>query len=298
MNEFKNFISDIRVIIGLAVLIVILGLWLIIQKIRSGRFKSDLNELEARYNAIKSIPLTLKMNKAVAISRVDQETAQRVAEAKEKYDKVQADLASISSTLADAEDDVLVGKLKKADGLMTQLETDLAVNEDAAKELEQVLDGILARETEQRQEVTALKNRFRALKSQAQENSSKLSYNWPVFEQKIADTEKMFSTFEEWMFSSDFDKANHELESIKYSMDELEEMINDMPGLLEDARGIIPRMAEDLHHEYIKNRNRGVYLKHLELEKNVSILTSSLKDDLKRLKVGNADGVRAHLDDY
>ena len=152
---------------------------------------------------------------------------------------------------------------------MTQIETDLAVNEDAAKELEAVLDGILARETEQRQEVTALKNRFRALKSQAQENSSKLSYNWPVFEQKIADTEKMFSTFEEWMFSSDFDKANHELESIKYSMDELEEMINEMPSLLEDARGIIPRMAEDLHHEYIKNRNRGVYLKHLELEKNV-----------------------------
>ena len=298
MSEFKNFISDIRVIIGLAVLIVILGLWLIIQKIRSGRFKADLDELETRYNAIKSIPLTLKMNKAVAISRVDQETAQRVAEAKEKYDKVQADLASISSTLADAEDDVLVGKLKKADGLMTQIETDLAVNEDAAKELEAVLDGILARETEQRQEVTALKNRFRALKSQAQENSSKLSYNWPVFEQKITDTEKMFSTFEEWMFSSDFDKANHELESIKYSMDELEEMINEMPSLLEDARGIIPRMAEDLHHEYIKNRNRGVYLKHLELEKNVSILTSSLKDDLKRLKAGNSDGVRAHLDDY
>lgn len=298
MAEFKNFISDIRVIIAIAVLIVILGLWLIIQKVRSGRFKKDLDELEARYNALKSVPLTLKMNKAVSISRVDQETTDRVNEAKEKYDKVQADLASISSVLADAEDDIMVGKLKKADELMTELETDLTVSEDAVKNLESVLDGILAKETEQRQEVTALKNRFRTLKTQAQENSQQLSYSWEPIEQRIANTEKMFSTFEEWMFSNDFDKANHELDAIRYEMEGLEEMLNEMPGLLEDARGVIPSMAENLHHDYIKNRNRGVYLKHLEVEKNLTVMTTSLKDDLTRLKAGQYDGIRAHLDDY
>ena len=45
----------------------------------------------------------------------------------------------------------------------------------------------------------------------------------------------MFATFEEWMFSSDFDKANRELVSIKAVMAELEEMIENMPSLLEDA---------------------------------------------------------------
>jgi septation ring formation regulator len=78
-----------------------------------------------------------------------------------------------------------------------------------------LLDDILAKETAQRQEVTTLKNRFRALKSQAQENASRLSFNWSTIEQKIDDTEKMFTTFEEWMFSSDFDKANAELDTIR-----------------------------------------------------------------------------------
>ena len=37
-------------------------------------------------------------------------------------------------------------------------------------------------------------------------------------------------------FSSDFDKANRELVSIKAVMTELEEMIENMPSLLEDAK--------------------------------------------------------------
>ena len=298
MNQFLEFISDIKVVIAIAVIILILLIWLIIQRVKTKRLRDELSELESHYKLIKNIPVSMKMNKAAALSRLDPDAVATVNAAQADFDRVQSDIVRITESLSDAEDHINAGKLGKADRLMTDLETELNATESYAKNLESTLDAILARETTQRQEVTQLKNKFRALKAQAQENATRLAFAWPIVEQKVTDTEKMFSTFEEWMFSNDYDKANNELEHIRASIDELEQVLDTMPGLIEDARGIIPKMAENLHRDYARARKQGVYLKHLEAQKNLSTMTVALKDDLKQLKSGNTEGIREHLDDY
>jgi septation ring formation regulator len=60
-------------------------------------------------------------------------------------------------------------------------------------------------------------------------------------------------------------------------MSELEKMVDTMPGLLEDARGVIPSMAQTLHHDYARHKNRGVYLKHLDVEKNLAALSAAIE---------------------
>ncbi len=298
MNQFLEFISDIKVVIAIAVIILILLIWLIIQRVKTKRLRDELSELESHYKLIKNIPVSMKMNKAAALSRLDPDAVATVNAAQGDFDRVQSDIVRITESLSDAEDHINAGKLGKADKLMTDLEIELKATENYAKNLESSLDAILARETTQRQEVTQLKNKFRALKAQAQENATRLAFAWPIVEQKVTDTEKMFSTFEEWMFSNDYDKANNELEHIRASIDELEQLLDTMPGLIEDARGIIPKMAENLHRDYARARKQGVYLKHLEAQKNLSTMTVALKDDLKQLKSGNTEGIREHLDDY
>lgn len=298
MNQFLEFISDIKVVIAIAVIILILLIWLIIQRVKTKRLRDELSELESHYKLIKNIPVSMKMNKAAALSRLDPDAVATVNAAQADFDRVQSDIVRITESLSDAEDHINAGKLGKADRLMTDLETELNATESYAKNLESTLDAILARETTQRQEVTQLKNKFRALKAQAQENATRLAFAWPIVEQKVTDTEKMFSTFEEWMFSNDYDKANNELEHIRASIDELEQLLDTMPGLIEDARGIIPKMAENLHRDYARARKQGVFLKHLEAQKNLSTMTVALKDDLKQLKSGNTEGIREHLDDY
>ncbi len=298
MNQFLEFISDIKVVIAIAVIILILLIWLIIQRVKTKRLRDELSELESHYKLIKNIPVSMKMNKAAALSRLDPDAVATVNAAQADFDRVQSDIVRITESLSDAEDHINAGKLGKADRLMTDLETELNATESYAKNLESTLDAILARETTQRQEVTQLKNKFRALKAQAQENATRLAFAWPIVEQKVTDTEKMFSTFEEWMFSNDYDKANNELEHIRASIDELEQLLDTMPDLIEDARGIIPKMAENLHRDYARARKQGVYLKHLEAQKNLSTMTVALKDDLKQLKSGNTEGIREHLDDY
>ena len=196
MDTVLKYLSDIRIVIAIAVVVVILILFFIIRKIQASKLRKQLEDLEVRYNQIKSVPLSFKLNKAVAISRVEQDAMAKVAQTKDDFDKAEANLKQISQSLADTEDEILGGKLKKAKEDLADLEASIALGEKQVGSLDKFLDSILEKETAQRQEVTTLKNQFRDLKSQAQENQSQLSYIWPTIEQNVSDTEKMFSAFE------------------------------------------------------------------------------------------------------
>lgn len=298
MDQILNILNDIRVIAAIAVIVAVLIIWLVVVKIRTKGYMKDLSEYEQRYNEIRNIPLQFKMNKANTIGKVDGETTKRVKDAREVFDKCEANISTIAQQLADAEDFIAVGKLKKAEKIMDQLDDLINEAKSSAETLNDMLDLILAKETTQRKQATTYKNTFRALKSEAQEHAQELAYCWDYLEERISSTEHMFSTFEEWMFSSDYEKANRELENIRSSLSEIEAAIEGMPALLQDARGIIPSMAENLHKDFTEVRGKGVYLAHIELEKNLSALTVALKDDLKNLKSGRMDGVREHLDAY
>lgn len=92
MDEFianiKNIVTpEILVYIIIAtVLLVILTIVMIM--LRQKKAKKELDELELKYNSLKSIPLSFKLNKAVALSRVNQEMAQRVEVCKNDFDLV------------------------------------------------------------------------------------------------------------------------------------------------------------------------------------------------------------------
>ena len=298
MDNVKEILSDIRVIIAIAVLVVLLILWFIVQKLRSNKYRRQLQELEVKYNSIKSVPLSFKLNKAVAISRVDPDAMNKVAQTKDDFDKAQANLRQMSQTLAETEDAILVGKLRKAKNNLSDLKASVALGEKQVSDLDKFLDTILEKETAQREEVTELKNQFRELKAEAQENSSRLSQVWPTVEQRISDTERMFSAFEEWMYASDFGKAKAELVNIKSSMASLKDMIDNLPTLLEDIAGVIPQLMQSVYTEYSDSRKNGVYLKHLNIERRCADINNSLREDLAAIKGGDTSDVAAHLENY
>ena len=298
MDVVREILSDIRVIMAIAVVVVLLIIWLIAQRIRSGNYRKQLQEIEVKYNEIKSVPLSFKLNKAVAISRVDPDTMNKVAQTKDDFDKTQANLRQISQTLAETEDAILVGKLKKAKNNLDDLKASITLGQKQVSELDAFLDTILEKETAQRAEVTELKNSFRELKAEAQDNSARLSQVWSSIEARISDTEKMFSAFEEWMYASDFEKASNELKSIKMSMDQLREMIDTLPELLDDVVGVIPELMQSVYSEYTENKKSGVYMKHLNIERRCSEITNNLRQDLSQLRAGNTTNIRSHLDMY
>ena len=298
MSVILKYLSDIRVVIGLASLIVLIMIFLIVQRIRSSKARRQLEDLEDRYNTIKKVPLSFKLNKAVAISRIVPDAMAKVTNMKDDFDKAEANLKQIGQELADAEDEIIAGKLKKAKMDLEDLEASVALGEQQVSTLDGFLDSILEKEEAQRQEANEYKNRFRELKERANANRGQLSGAWETIEQVISETERMFSNCEDWMYASDFEKANAELANIDQSLHRFEAILNAVPSLLEDARGVVPKMAEVVHHDYTEAYNRNVYLKHLQVEQNLTVITNGLRNDLEQLKSGDSNGVRENLDDY
>lgn len=298
MDVVLKYLSDIRVVIAIAALAVLIIILLIVQKIRNGKARKELEDLEIRYNKIKSVPLSFKLNKAVAISRVEPSAMARVAQMKDDFDKAESNLKQISQLLADTEDEIIAGKMKRANAGLEDLDASISLGEEQVATLDEFLDSILEKETAQRQEVNELKNQFRSLKEQANANRGQLSPSWSTIEQLTSETEMMFSNFEEWMYASDYEKANAELDNIRANIQRFQDLLDAMPRLLDDARGVVPKMAEVVHHDYIAARDRGVFLKHLQIDQNLNLISGGLKNDLENLKNGNSYGVREHLDDY
>lgn len=298
MKKFLDFISKIEVIIAIIVIVVIFVVWLILRKVQSNKYKKVLAELEVRYNQINSIPLAFKLNKAVAIARVDNVLLQNVALCKDDFDFATSNLKQISQTLADLEDALLIGKHKFVKNGLLDLESSIKLGEEQVGKLNAFLDEILEKETQQRAEVTELKDRFREIKNEANEKSHTLSYSWSTIEKNITNIENMFSSFEEWMYASDFEKSSLELINIKSSIAILEEIVKELPDLLQEATGVIPHMIDKVNENSARLTEKNVYLSHLNIDENVRVIMNSLRTDLDSLKKGDATNVKDHIEDY
>ena len=297
MEKVLEILTRKEVIFAMVVILVLFIIWFIVRKVKIKNCKAQLSELEIRYNSIKSVPLPFKLNKAVAIARVNQETMAQVTHCKDDFELAQANLKQIAQMLADTEDMVLVGKLKDARINLDDLDNMMELGEEQVHQLEAFLDKILEKETAQRAEVTQMKEEFRTLKLQAQEKSAQLSFCWETIENRIAATEKMFSAFEEWMYASEFEKASEELVEISEALGDLTDIINNLPQLLQEARGLIPNLIDEVSRSYSMQKQKGVYLHHLEVPRNLEVISETLKEDLAALKQGTAVHIRAHLDE-
>ena len=301
MEEFitnmKNIVTaEVLVYIAIGVVLLVI-LTLVMMMLRQKKAKKELDELELKYNSLKSIPLAFKLNKAVALSRVNQEMAQQVEGCKNDFDMVQERLKECSVLLAEIDDLVYIRKTKAANRKMTSLVTMLNQCEDNAKRVNETLDEVLEKENEQREQINKLKEEFRGVKKKIADNRTAFHQANEYLEHEINAIEKMFSLFEEWMFASEFNKAADQQDEILATIHRLEELLQVLPGLYERAKGVLPRAIDEVGYNYAQCKNKGIYLEHLEIKKNLEVISDMLKEDLNKLRNGQVENVEDDLNE-
>lgn len=280
------------IVVGILFFLIV---FLVYRNTTKKKLMKILQQLEVRYTEIKTIPLLFKLNKATALARMNQEVAQILAEKDTEYDSVQADIKKISQYLADSDDLVQLGKfslVKKNNKDLVEL---LNVTETKVTELNSILDGILQQEVEQREQINILKEEFRNMKIDYTQNSNPFIYSYEAIEEKFLDIEKSFSSFEECMYASEFQKANEVKSEIETKLAYLRRIYMELPDLLVMARGVLPRTVDEVSSMYAQSKQKGVYLKHLEIARNIEFINESMKADLHSLKNAEVEGIDEHL---
>lgn len=179
---------------------------------------------------------------------------------------------------------------------MDELETMLDDTKERIRIVNQSLDHILARETEVREKSNSLKERFRNVKKVYQDNRASFYSANDYIDAEIGDIENEFSSFEEWMFASEFNKAKEEVDKIAGRVDEISGRIAAYPGLYEKAKNILPRALDEVQNNIQMLKDNQIDIRYLNTEDKTNTIGKALVSATELLDKGNLDKAGEMLD--
>ncbi len=286
----------IYIIVVLAVILAVL-IYFFVRNNRRNNLKKTVDDLNVRFNAIKTLPLAFKLNKARAIAKRNEEMSVAVDEYYKKYEEAQKHIDSIQELMNGVEDAIASRKYSAAREALNIVSENIADSEEEVKAIDAFLEQFSKKEEAQRDYSRKLKEEYREIKLNIQNKASALSIAYPGLEKKLTKGEELFSSSEEWMYANEYGKAQDDLDEIGRLLSELKENTNAIPDLIKDVRGVLPTLLDETKRQYALVRQRGTYIEHLNIDEKLAKVDENLKEDQKLLADGDINGVRERIRD-
>lgn len=289
--QFITFIQEktsltVLIYICIAILILVL-LTMISNSMRRRKAASRFEELEKEVNEVRNNSLDYKFNKAKAFSKANADIMERVNELSPKY-KICIKGMDDCDTLCERANDYLDGhRTKKAMRTMDELETCLDDARERIRIVTKALDNILEKETEVRDFANALKERFASVKTVYQNNRPAYFKATTYFDSRIQEIENEFTSFEEWMYASEFNKAKDEGDKIAKEIDVVSSEVASCPDLYERAMAIIPAAVNEIRENEAELTKANVDLAYLETDKKLNTVSENLQASIHLIDIGN-----------
>lgn len=299
--QFITFIQEktsltVLIYICIAILILVL-LTMISNSMRRRKAASRFEELEKEVNEVRNNSLDYKFNKAKAFSKANADIMERVNELSPKY-KICIKGMDDCDTLCERANDYLDGhRTKKAMRTMDELETCLDDARERIRIVTKALDNILEKETEVRDFANALKERFASVKTVYQNNRPAYFKATTYFDSRIQEIENEFTSFEEWMYASEFNKAKDECDKIAKEIDVVSSEVASCPDLYERAMAIIPAAVNEIRENEAELTKANVDLAYLETDKKLNTVSENLQASIHLIDIGNLADAQMVLSD-
>ena len=283
------------ILIGALILIALIVIWFLIQNSHKASIRKELDDINVRFNKIQTVPLAFKLNKAKAIAKIDAETSSTVEDYYQKYETAQKNLDQLQELINGIEDSLAGRKYSDARKAVNIVNENLKDSEEEVNEIDRFLDRFVEQENKQREYANGLKEQFRNLKLRIHDKENELNYSLEGINERLAACEKLFSSAEDWMYGNEYAEAQQNLEMIEKSIIDINGSIDEIPDLVQEARGVIPVMDDELRRQYALSTQRGIFLTHLNLDEELNKNDELLKKDLRLLLKGETGGVREDL---
>ena len=279
-------------IIGGLLLVAVVIVLIIVSNTKKTNVKKSIDELNVRFNSVKTVPLAFKLSKAQAMAKRNDDTSTEIKQYYQKYEDAQRNIDYINSRLEDLDDLFASRKYSECNQTIEEIIDNLELSEKEVKDIDKFLEKFSQKENEQREQSAKLKEEFRELKLYINKNSNTLSIAFDGIEKKIQNVENLFSTSEEFMYVGDYLSSQDCLEKIQDNIIDIKASVKKIPELINDTKGVIPTLIEEVNRQYALLRQRGVYTKHLEVEKKLNEVKNVVSEDIKILTTGDIGDVK------
>ncbi|NLC42099.1 MAG: septation ring formation regulator EzrA [Erysipelothrix sp.] len=281
----------------LVAIIVVIVLLFVFRSVRKRVLLKQLAATEVNINSMRSTPLQYKINKAVGLMKVNQTFEEQVATIQSNFAELTNAYDRITYLLGTTEDELISGHLGAGKENLNELRALYDNTQSEVSRLSEELDRLLEDETRLRDNITNLKNDYRDIKISYQQKIAQYGDAAEEIETVMSDIDQQFNTFEEWMFASEYVKAQAETDKITEAMSNLSHAVKVIPTQLEKAKGIIPHMIDEVSKGYQKINSKGVFLQHLEVSKNLQLISDDLKESLSNIRQLNLEHVEERLEE-
>lgn len=279
-------------VIGGLLLLAVIIVVIIVSNTKKTNIKKSIDELNIRFNSVKTVPLAFKLSKAQAMAKRNDDTSSEVKQYYQKYEEAQKNIDYISSLLEELEDLFASRKYNDCKQTIDDINENLEQSEKEVKDIDKFLEKFSQKENEQREHSAKLKEEFRELKLYINNNSNSLSIAFEGIEKKVQNVENLFSTSEEFMYVGDYLSSQDCLEKIQDNIIDIKASVKKIPALINDTKGVIPTLVDEVNRQYALLRQRGVYTKHLEIEKKLDEVNGMVSEDIKVLTSGDIGNVK------
>ena len=279
-------------VIGGLLLVAVVIVLIIVSNTKKTNAKKSIDEINVRFNSVKTVPLAFKLSKAQAMAKRNDDTSIEVKEYYQKYEDAQKNIDYISSRLEDLDDLFASRKYGECSHTIEEINENLEQSEKEVKDIDKFLEKFSQKENEQREQSAKLKEEFRDLKLHINRNSNALSISFDGIEKKVQSVENLFSTSEEFMYVGDYLSSQDCLEKIQDNIIDIKASVKKIPDLINDTKGVVPTLVEEVNRQYALLRQRGVYTKHLEVEKKLDEVKNVVSEDIKTLTSGDIGNVK------
>ena len=285
--------NKLYLIIGLLLVAVIL-LIIIIKNTQKSNLKKDIDDLNVRFNAVKTIPLAFKLSKAQAMAKRSAETSDAVKVYYDKFIEAQKHIDQINEMMQGIEDEIAGRKFKDAREAVTIVKENIEDSEKEVADIDKFLEQFSEEENDQRESSAKLKEEFREIKLYIDKNSNSLSIAYDGIIKKVENIENLFSTSEEYMYINDYLNSQDCLVKIKDAIKDIKKCVVKIPELISDTKGVVPTLVDEVNRQYALTRQRGVYIKHLNIDKRLEEINKAINEDVKTLCNGEIGDVEKH----
>ncbi len=296
LELLQQFLQN-RLLLVVLLLFLIVSIFILMKKNKHVKnLEEQITNLEIDYNTIKSMPLTFKLNKARSLSKVNEVIEKDIDSYIESYETIQKAIERMDTLFADASDAVEVDELDMAQTYVDEITSLVTITLKNVTKLNEKLDSVLEQELKLRSEVTTFKERFRSIKETLNKRNGVLAFSEQIIGEYTSSAENEFSAFDEWMYISEFDKAETSLIKIDGILDKLDDMLKQLPELLPVAKEIIPNKIANVSSLYSEVLDSNLYIDNLDVTQSLKTISESLSTDLSDLRGGQVEKVKKSLD--
>ncbi len=274
----------------IAVIIVVTTL-LIIKKIKSDKYKKEVERLDIERNQIVGIPILSEISKVRDLVKTDN-LKEKLNEWDTTFKLIKDDrVPKISDLLAEA--DFLINKKEYKTALKKIANVEMEIEELKSKS-NNLLDEIkiiTTSEERNRSLITKLKVMYRELQSKFERTRKDYDEIGEFIELQFENIDKRFSEFENAMDHNDYVLVEKIVINIEDLINDMKVILDDVPTIVLMATILIPKKIEDISIYYSRMIRDGYPLDYLNVEYNIKEINNKVNvimDNAKMLNTKDA----------